>query len=137
MDEPKSTTPTSLAEMRQIENEVVFRKANEQVQKSLAKLKAMAVQDGHRTLVPDGSMELHFCCECSDENCRERIVMSLDAYRSVHNDRSYFIVLPGHETVAIEKVIAKSAKYSVVEKFITPSEKATTLNTTTVNNAKD
>lgn len=127
--------PHPPAERRQIENEVVFRKANERVQKGLAKLGTSARNEGHDTLIPSEDLELHFYCECSDENCHERIVMALSKYKALHRDRSRFIVCPDHETTALEEVVAEKQRYSVVEKFVTPSEASTTLNVTSVNNA--
>ncbi len=125
----------SLPEKRQIENEVVFRKANEKVLEELKLLTKMAKSEGNASMAPDKDLKLHFFCECSDENCHERIVLTLGKYQDLHKDRSKFIVSPDHETAAIEKVVAKKVKYSVVDKFVTPSEKATTLNATTVDNS--
>lgn len=131
----KQATSQSRSERRQIENEVVFRKANEKVQEGLQKLEAMAKAEGVHSIIPDKDMPLHFYCECSDENCRERIVLSLSKYEKLHKDRSRFIVLPNHETAAIEDVVYEQSKYAVVDKKETPPEDASILKRTSVNNA--
>lgn len=124
----------SWSEQRQIENEVVFRKANERIQDGLIKLEKLAKREGHETVVPHKDLSVHFCCECSDENCRERIVLTLEQYQKLHTDRRRFIVVPAHETAAIEEVVSKKTDYEVVEKFVTPPEAVTTLSSTSVNN---
>jgi len=112
----------------------VFRRANERIQKDVASLEKMAQADPDNPYIPDKDMLLHFCCECSDENCHERIILRLSEYQEIHHNRSRFILLTNHETVALENVTAKRLKYSVVEKFETPPEVATVLNTTSIKN---
>lgn len=129
----KNSSP-SQSQKRQIENEVVFRKANEQIQKELDQLKELAKEDGAETLLPDENMELHFYCECSDENCRERIVMTLSKYKKLHQDRRQFIICPDHEVISLEKVVVTNSKFSVVEKFFNPPEMAKSLSSTPINN---
>ena len=130
----KRSTPPTLSEQRQIENEVVFRKANERVLKELSKLGKLAKAEGQDELIPDKNMILHFYCECSDENCRERIALPLSKYRELHKNRSKFILLPDHEAIAIEEVVMEKSDYSVVDKFLTPPETTTHLQKTPVNN---
>ena len=130
----KPKTTSSLSEQRQIENEVVFRKANEKVQEDLNMIEKIASEEGVESPIEDSDMTLHFYCECSDENCLERIVLKHSEYKELHQDRSQFIVRTGHVTNTLEKIVANRAKYSVVGKFITPSESATTLNTTSIMN---
>ncbi len=75
-------------------------------------------------------MTLHFYCECSNEDCHERIALPLSKYKEIHSDRSRFIVMPEHEVPSIENVVSKKTKYSVVDKFVTPLETAATLKAT-------
>lgn len=131
---PIDPTSPSQSQRRQIENEVVFRKANEKVQIDLSKLRKLAEANGDVALVPSDDLVLHFYCECSDENCRQRIELSLSKYKKLHQDRKQFIICPNHEAVSIEKVVASNAKFSVVEKFFNPPETAASLNTTPINN---
>ena len=124
----------SISERRQVENEAVFRQMNEKVEKSLKKLDKMAKDDGYKSDLPIDEMVLHFYCECADENCRQRIPLTLKKYQELHKNRSKFIVIPGHEVSNIEKVIAEKPMYNEVEKNITPPIGVVSLNKTTVNN---
>ncbi len=63
----------SVAERRQIENEMIFRRMNEKVGDDLGALDAMHIEDGNPQLIRDEDTLLMFKCECSDEECNERI----------------------------------------------------------------
>jgi len=124
-----------IAERRQIENEMIFRRANEKVGIDLASLDAKHVADGNDQLVSDNDFVLHFICECSDEKCDARISLKLSVYQKIHLSRDSFIIKPNHQVDAIEKVILTEANYSVVEKNNNTSEPGTELNNTVVDNA--
>jgi len=125
----------SHAERRQIENEMIFRRINEKVGTDLGALDAMHVADGHFDLVRDANLELHFKCECSDENCTTRIPMLLTDYQQIHTDRNTFIVIPDHQVDPIEKVVKEMPGYNVVKKNNSTPEPSDTLNITTINNS--
>jgi hypothetical protein len=122
-------------ERRLIENEIVFRRSNEKVRDELKTLDDMHREDGHKDLTRDENLKMYFKCECSDENCKNRIPMFLRDYEKIHADRSVFIVIPNHEVDSIEKVIKKTPEYNVVKKKTTKVEPSDTLNPTNVNNA--
>lgn len=103
-------------ERKQIENEMLFRRANEKVGTDLDELDAQHVADGNPHLVRNDDILLNFKCECSDENCQVRVPMKLSHYRKLHIDRSTFIIRPNHEVKPIEKVIEVTDTYSVVKK---------------------
>lgn len=128
---------TSATEQRQIENEMIFRRANEKITANLQTLEAMNKEDGNRKPILDDGLLLRFKCECSDENCAERIAIKLGEYQHIHADRSCFIIKPGHQVTAIEEVIRKEKDYSVVAKYETLPESAAKgpLNKTPTNNA--
>lgn len=113
--------PKPLSLRRLLENEVVFRRANEKVQKF------MQQQNAEQDAQPAA---LHFYCECSNEDCRERIVMTPARYAKLHDNRRHFIIKPGHGVANIEKIVKIAADYSVVEKHVTPPEKASRLHST-------
>lgn len=129
------TKQLSVSQRRQVENEVVFRQMNEKVQKSLKKLDKMAKEEGYEPDLPIDDMQLNFYCECADENCRQRIPLSLKKYQELHKNRRQFIVIPGHEVSAIERVIAKKRTYTEVEKTIAPPIGVSALNSTNINNS--
>ncbi len=124
----------SSSELRLAENEVLFREANEEVPKALAALKSAAESEGHGSLVKNVDMLLHFSCECSDENCRKKIILKPSKYRELHQNRSQFLLIPGHNVPEIERIVLNEDKYMVVEKYKVPPLKAARLNATPSDN---
>lgn len=114
----------SATQRRQIENEMIFRRANEKITANLEMLEAMNKEDGNPTPILNGDLPLHFKCECSDENCGQRIALKLVDYQRIHADRSCFIIKPGHQVISIEEVVRKEKDYSVVVKHETLPESA-------------
>ena len=57
-----------------------------------------------------------FVCECATSGCFERITLTLREYERVRGDGTHFLLVPGHEDIEIEQVIAAHEKYVVVEK---------------------
>ncbi len=120
---------------RLIENEAIFRRYNEKVFNGFKDLKDLAADDGNEDVtVGIEKMEFQFFCECSDENCKERIKMKMADYSAIHKNRNRFIVLPDHQVVAVEKIIKKNSTYSEVEKYKTPPANPNTLHKTDVKN---
>jgi hypothetical protein len=126
-----SQTP---AEKRMTENEVIFRRYNESVKKGLDELKNIATEENHAAQYQMEDAPLYFYCECSDENCVERIKLKPSLYNSIHTNRSKFIIVPGHESESIELVTNKMPGYVVVEKNVKPSESVSKLQKTDIDN---
>lgn len=124
-----------IAEQRQIENEMIFRRANEKVSDDLDELDSFHIEDGDPHLIRDDDLVLHFQCECSDENCSARIPIKLSTYQKIHADRDSFIIKLKHQVEAIEKVILTETEYSVVKKNNSTPEPGADLNVTTINNS--
>lgn len=124
----------SYTERRQIENEMIFRRANEKTGDDLSALDAMHIEDGNVDLLRGEDLMLHFLCECSDENCSIRIPMKLSVYEEIHTRRDTFIVLPDHQVDPIESVIKETAAYTIVKKNNPTPEPSGGLNNTSVNN---
>ncbi len=125
----------SSAEKKQIENEMIFRRTNEKVGTDLDELDTMYKKDGDDDLVRNENMSLTYKCECSDENCVERIPMELTMYQDIHTNRKMFIIKPGHQVKNIERVIDKNVDYYVVKKNKIIPEPDNTLNKTTIDNS--
>ncbi len=123
------------SERRQIENEMIFRRANELVGTGLDELDAMHEDDGNPHLVSDDTMLLEFKCECSDENCDSRIPVKLSVYQKVHKNRDSFIIKLKHQVEAIEKVIITEKDYCVVKKNKSTAEPGNELNQTSIDNS--
>lgn len=124
----------SIAERRQIENEMIFRRMNEKVGDDLGELDAMHIEDGSPELIRDESLLLHFKCEYSDEECDERIAIILTEYQGIHANRDTFIVKLEHQVDPIEKVIRTASAYNVVMKNNSTPEPGKELNETAINN---
>lgn len=124
-----------LSERRQIENEMIFRRANEKVAETLAELKSRFIEDDYPELAVADDITLHLLCECSDEECKVRVPIKLSDYQRIHKNRDAFIIKPKHQVKEIEKVIATEDAYSVVEKNKSTAEPIGTLNATSTSNS--
>jgi hypothetical protein len=127
-------TQQAVSDRRMRENQVVFRKANEGVQKKLKNLRKIADEEKLSLSIKEDELHLQFYCECSDENCRERIGIKGGTYNRIHKKRARFMLLNGHEVLRIEQVVDATPAYCVVEKFITPTENVKDLQTTVLHN---
>jgi site-specific recombinase len=88
---------------RLVENEEVFRAANERLRSAVeARMPAADV-------VP-------FLCECADETCMGRLDLTLDDYRSLRSHERRFVMLTGHLRTAGEEVVEKRDGYDITEK---------------------
>lgn len=125
-----------ISERHQIENEMIFRRANEVVGTNLDAVDANHVEDGNPQLVRSNDILLDFKCECSDEDCDVRIPIKLSVYQKIHTNRDAFIIKLKHQVKEIEKVIITEDIYSVVEKNNSTAEPNNTLNITTVDNSQ-
>lgn len=125
----------STTEQRQIENEMIFRRANEKISDGLDELDSFHAEDGNLHLVRDSDLSLEFKCECSDENCEARIPIELSVYQKIHLDRDSFIIKLKHQVESIEKVTLTNSLYSVVKKNNSTPEPNNTLKITSVDNS--
>jgi hypothetical protein len=88
-------------ETKLAETEVLFREVNEGIAAAAERLEAD---------------EAEFVCECSDTSCTDRIEAELDDYENVRRHPAYFILAPGHEAAAFERVVRRRRGYWVIEK---------------------
>lgn len=82
--------------------EALFRDVNERIAESAQRFQADSTE---------------FVCECSDANCTRRIEATLVEYEAVHADGATFILAPGHEQGAIERVVERHNRFHIVEKM--------------------
>jgi hypothetical protein len=95
---------------RQGRNESLFREVNERI----AEL--------NQAFEVDGRSE--FLCECSREECKEPISISIEEYENVRNASTRFFVVPGHEDESVERLVERNDRYVVVEKIGEAAEEA-------------
>jgi hypothetical protein len=102
---PSDPNSAAARTARVAENESIFRRANEQLEKRFRKLGA----DG---LTP-------FLCECGDAGCTQVIRLTLGDYESVRSHPAHFAIVPGHQILVAERVVEENGRYDVVEKVHT------------------
>lgn len=125
-----------LSERRQIENEMIFRRANEKVGIELDAVDALLDEieseetNNGSSLIRDDNVYFKFLCECSDESCNDRILIELVKYQKLHLNRDRFIVKLNHQVESIEEVVLTETDYYVVQKNKSTSEPGKNLNRT-------
>jgi len=95
---------------RQGRNESLFREVNERI----AEL--------NQAFEVEGRSE--FLCECTREECKEPISISIEEYEIVRAASTRFFVVPGHEDESVERVVERNDRYVVVEKIGEAAEEA-------------
>jgi hypothetical protein len=61
-------------------------------------------------------MLTEFLCECSNSDCTATLSVSLLEYKGIRSSPNLFVVLPGHETPEVDRVVEAHATFSLVEK---------------------
>ncbi len=88
--------------VRQATTEAIFRNVNERIAESAQRFDAD---------------EAEFVCECGDRSCTHRLATPLDDYERARAKPTRFLLAPGHEDDAIEKVVERCGPFQIVEKF--------------------
>jgi hypothetical protein len=83
-------------------NQVLFREVNERL----------------REIVDESVGPTEFLCECSNQDCTEKIALGVEEYEGVRSSSNLFVVARGHEIPTIERVVGESDGYKLVEKII-------------------
>jgi hypothetical protein len=55
-------------------------------------------------------------CECCSDDCMEPIEITLDQYELARRFPTRFVLVPGHEELATERVVEQQNSYVIVEK---------------------
>src|SRR3954462_1248788 len=85
-------------------NERLFRELNERIYEMAASLHAI------------GPPHVEFICECAREGCLDRIALTLDEYRDLRSHPAQFALIPGHELLDVEALVATGDRFTVVAK---------------------
>ena len=64
----------------------------------------------------DNDERLSLICECDRLECAEALRVTPAAYEAIRDDGASFLVLPGHEDLAVEEVIERQDDYLIVRK---------------------
>ena len=87
---------------RLVRNQVVFREVNDRIRELREKVELPGATD--------------FICECSREDCTETVSLPVDEYESVRSSPTLFLIVPGHETLEVERVVDVNDRFMLVEK---------------------
>ncbi len=90
-------------------NEALFRQVNERI------------EEINEQLDPGGLSD--FLCECGDDDCTTPISLTLKEYEQVRSVPTHFAIAHGHEVLDVEKVVEKTERYAIVEKFAGQAER--------------
>jgi hypothetical protein len=90
--------------LRAARNQSLFRTVNERIEE---------INEAFRVVLEDAE----FVCECANDNCMERIPLTIDEYNDVRRIPTHFLVKPGHVYPEFECVVAENGTHVVVEKF--------------------
>ena len=85
-------------------NEEVFRATNREIERAEQQQGAAA----------DGVLEV--ICECGRDSCTGVITLTVSDYETVHGQEDRFVVLQGHQSEEIERVVEDRGAYVVVDK---------------------
>jgi hypothetical protein len=66
--------------------------------------------------IVEAEKQLPFLCECMDPSCTEPVLMTLGEYEAVRAHPRRFALVPGHPTIAGERIVGKDPRYQVTEK---------------------
>jgi hypothetical protein len=94
--------------VRVAKNEALFRSLNERV-KEIAE-PFLELGAGDRTA------RIGFICECGRADCYETVELLVGEYKRARSRPDRFVILPGHETPAVERVVGRGDRFSIVEK---------------------
>ncbi len=89
------------SEARAGENEVIFRDANQEIERRRAELD-----------VPGSTP---FLCECEEERCKSLIFLSQDEYAEARTKPNWFILAPGHK-FRTGTIRSSTDRFDLVEK---------------------
>jgi hypothetical protein len=92
------------AALRAARNQSLFRNVNERIEE---------VNEAFRLVLEDAE----FVCECADDDCMDRIPLTVDEYADVRRVSTQFVVKPGHVYPSFEQVVNENGTHVVVEKF--------------------
>ncbi len=89
---------------RLAKNEALYREVNERIGELMA---TQGLPAGER---------VDFLCECGDAARQTTVPLTLGEYREIHAERRRFCLVPGHEDLRLERVVAETDRFVVVEK---------------------
>ena len=104
LDRDDGEQPDLVTQERVARNDALFREANEGIQQAATTYDVLE--------------QIPFICECTDESCRELLVLSMGEYEEVRRNPRHFLNVPGHVRAAqgAAEVVDERGRYTIVEK---------------------
>src|SRR5436190_12524797 len=90
---------------RRARNESLIRSVNEQIERL------------DREAAHSNADVFDFHCECGRSECEEKTSMTLTEYEQVRHQSDRFALIPGHETLELERIVERKDRYVVVDKL--------------------
>ena len=59
--------------------------------------------------------DLELLCECGTTGCTDRVALTSDEYERLRAEPTRFVLVPGHEVEAVERVVETAAGHVIVE----------------------
>lgn len=92
---------------RLVRNQMLLREVNDRIADIFGGTEEIFVGEDSLT---------EFLCECSNSDCTATLALSLLEYRGIRSSPNLFVLLPGHETAEVDRVVEAHATFSLVEK---------------------
>ena len=89
---------------RLVRNQLVFREVNDRIREVTERFDV-----AHHPI--------NFICECSREDCTETVPLGAGEYEGVRSRPTVFVIVPGHETLEVERVVEINERFMLVEKI--------------------
>jgi hypothetical protein len=99
----EKTSKAAMREERLIENQEIFKSANKRLED--------AVEEA-----VSGDQRVPFLRECADDDCLERVEMTLAQFSAVRSHDNRFFVVPGHPLAEGEEILEEHDNFYVTEK---------------------
>ncbi len=93
---------------------------NEQIAESLNRRVEERVEEMRAEDDEDLDAPVSFFCECSDLECRERVQLTPGRFDEIHREAALFVLVPGHEVLAVETIEEEYPDFVVVRKNVIP-----------------
>ena len=94
-----------------VRNQMLLREVNDRI----AAIFGGADEISDEIFVGEDSLT-EFLCECSNGDCVETLSLSLLEYKGIRSSPNLFVLLPGHETAEVDRVVEAHATFSLVKK---------------------
>ncbi|MEX2210247.1 MAG: ANTAR domain-containing protein [Gaiellaceae bacterium] len=75
------------------------------------------IEGAAQVLDPAGEDRIALICECPQRDCTESLDLTHAEYEAVRSNPTHFVVKPGHDVPAIERIVRTGPHYLVVEKL--------------------